>query len=150
MKKTKPETTTSSVSEQVSVGQKRLRGTSESPEVSEDLEELASEFGESELSFDASNLDEQDEEVAADNPVQAEEQVEEPQIPFPEEKEQEAVKSDDSSDEEVLIRTGKIPSHWYNDYDHAGYSVKGEKVGKMKTNDEIEEFLRRQKDPEWW
>ena len=33
--------------------------------------------------------------------------------------------SDDSSDEEVLIRTGKIPKHWYDLYEHKGYSVKG-------------------------
>jgi len=54
-----------------------------------------------------------------------------------------AEQSDDSSDEEVLIRTGKIPKHWYNDYDHVGYTVKGEKVGRAKENDEIEEFLRK-------
>jgi ribosome biogenesis protein ERB1 len=51
--------------------------------------------------------------------------------------------SDDSSDEEVLIRTGNIPKHWYDNYDHVGYTVKGEKVGRSKKNDEIEEFLRK-------
>ena len=34
--------------------------------------------------------------------------------------------SDDSSDEEVLIRTGNVPDHWYDLYEHQGYSVKGE------------------------
>lgn len=38
--------------------------------------------------------------------------------------------SDDSSDEEVLIRTGSVPKHWYDTYDHVGYSVKGQKVEK--------------------
>ena len=33
--------------------------------------------------------------------------------------------SDDSSDEEVLIRTGNVPKHWYDLYDHQGYDVKG-------------------------
>jgi hypothetical protein len=33
--------------------------------------------------------------------------------------------SDDSSDEEVLLRTGNIPKHWYELYDHKGYSVSG-------------------------
>lgn len=33
--------------------------------------------------------------------------------------------SDDSSDEEVLIRTGDVPKHWYDLYDHKGYSVDG-------------------------
>ena len=39
--------------------------------------------------------------------------------------------SDDSSDEEVLIRTGNVPEHWYDLYEHQGYSVKGERVGKL-------------------
>ncbi len=33
--------------------------------------------------------------------------------------------SDDSSDEEVLIRTGNVPMKWYELYDHQGYDVKG-------------------------
>ena len=39
--------------------------------------------------------------------------------------------SDDSSDEEVLIRTGNVPEHWYDLYEHQGYSVKGDRVGKL-------------------
>ena len=39
--------------------------------------------------------------------------------------------SDDSSDEEVLIRTGNVPEHWYDLYDHKGYSVKGQAVAKL-------------------
>jgi hypothetical protein len=45
--------------------------------------------------------------------------------------------SDDSSDEEVLLRNGNIPKHWYDLYEHKGYSVKGDKVGKMPEKDEI-------------
>ena len=33
--------------------------------------------------------------------------------------------SDDSSDEEVLLRTGNVPKKWYDLYDHKGYSVGG-------------------------
>ena len=39
--------------------------------------------------------------------------------------------SDDSSDEEVLIRTGNVPRKWYELYDHQGYDIKGTKVAKM-------------------
>jgi hypothetical protein len=35
------------------------------------------------------------------------------------------IDSDDSSDEEVLLRTGNVPRHWYDLYDHQGYDVKG-------------------------
>jgi ribosome biogenesis protein ERB1 len=46
--------------------------------------------------------------------------------------------SDDSSDEEVLIRTGDVPREWYDLYDHQGYDVKGKKVGKMEQQDELD------------
>ena len=45
--------------------------------------------------------------------------------------------SDDSSDEEVLLRTGNIPKHWYDLYDHKGYGVKGKQVEKMVSADEL-------------
>lgn len=58
--------------------------------------------------------------------------------------------SDDSSDEEVLIRTGNVPLKWYDNYDHIGYSVDAAKVIKEKGNDELEEFIRRKNDKNWW
>ena len=58
--------------------------------------------------------------------------------------------SDDSSDEEVLLRTGNVPRRWYDLYDHQGYDVKGKKVAKMPEQDELEKFIERQNDPQWW
>jgi ribosome biogenesis protein ERB1 len=58
--------------------------------------------------------------------------------------------SDDSSDEEVLLRTGNVPRRWYELYDHQGYDVKGRKVVKMPEQDELEKFIERQNDPHWW
>ena len=58
--------------------------------------------------------------------------------------------SDDSSDEEVLIRTGNIPRHWYDLYDHKGYSVKGKQVEKLAEKDELQKFLEKSDDPQWW
>ena len=58
--------------------------------------------------------------------------------------------SDDSSDEEVLIRTGNVPEHWYDLYEHQGYSVKGQRVAKLPEQDELEKFVERQNDKEWW
>jgi ribosome biogenesis protein ERB1 len=51
--------------------------------------------------------------------------------------------SDDSSDEEVLIRTGNVPRKWYELYDHQGYDIKGGKVAKMPEQDELETFIER-------
>lgn len=58
--------------------------------------------------------------------------------------------SDDSSDEEVLLRTGNVPKKWYELYDHKGYDIKGQKVGKLPEQDELQKFIERQNDPEWW
>ena len=58
--------------------------------------------------------------------------------------------SDDSSDEEVKIRTGNVPQHWYELYDHTGYSVDGKQVEKLVEPDELEKFLERQNDKNWW
>lgn len=55
--------------------------------------------------------------------------------------------SDDSSDEEVLLRTGDVPQRWYDLYDHKGYSVDGKKVGKMLEKDELQKFVEKSEDP---
>jgi ribosome biogenesis protein ERB1 len=60
------------------------------------------------------------------------------------------VDSDDSSDEEVLLRTGNVPRKWYELYDHQGYSVSGKQVEKMANQDEVSQFIERQNDKEWW
>lgn len=58
--------------------------------------------------------------------------------------------SDDSSDEEVLLRTGNIPKFWYDLYDHKGYSKDGKQVEKMVEKDELQKFIEKSEDPLWW
>lgn len=56
--------------------------------------------------------------------------------------------SDDSSDEEVLLRNGNVPKAWYDLYDHKGYGVKGQQVEKMDDNkDEVDKFVEKANDP---
>jgi ribosome biogenesis protein ERB1 len=62
---------------------------------------------------------------------------------------QEAYESD-SSDEELLVRTGKVPREWYKHYEHAGYDIKANKVIKPEEDDEIESFLKKAGDKNWW
>lgn len=38
--------------------------------------------------------------------------------------------SDDEDVEGTLNRIGRVPLHWYDEYDHIGYDAKGEKVAK--------------------
>lgn len=59
----------------------------------------------------------------------------------------------DSSDEEDLRNTiGNIPVEWYNQYDHIGYDQIGKKIIKPKDSDEneIEHFLSKLEDPNYW
>ena len=56
----------------------------------------------------------------------------------------------DSSDEEVLIRTGNVPREWYKEYDHAGYDINSKKVIKPPKEDEVEKFIKHANDKNWW
>jgi ribosome biogenesis protein ERB1 len=61
--------------------------------------------------------------------------------------------SDDSEyeddEEEVLSRNtiGNVPLAWYDGLDHIGYNLRGEKILRPKTKDEIEKFLDREESP---
>lgn len=55
--------------------------------------------------------------------------------------------SDDSSDEENLLRVGNVPKEWYDLYDHKGYGVSGKQVEKMAEKDEITKFVEKANDP---
>lgn len=48
------------------------------------------------------------------------------------------------------MRNGNVPKEWYDLYDHKGYGVKGTQVEKMAEKDEVQKFLEKAKDPEWW
>lgn len=56
----------------------------------------------------------------------------------------------DSSDEDILIRTGNVPRKWYNEFDHAGYDINSYKVDKPEEEDEIQKFLTKAKNKNWW
>ncbi|XP_060076384.1 ribosome biogenesis protein bop1-like [Ylistrum balloti] len=57
----------------------------------------------------------------------------------------------DSSDEEDIRNTiGNVPIEWYNDYNHLGYDVQGRKIAKPKRADELDEFLNKMDNPNYW
>ncbi|XP_017879423.1 ribosome biogenesis protein BOP1 homolog [Ceratina calcarata] len=57
----------------------------------------------------------------------------------------------DSSDEEDIRNTvGNIPMKWYDDYDHIGYNWEGKKIIKPQTGDQLDNFLKRMEDPDFW
>lgn len=57
----------------------------------------------------------------------------------------------DSSDEEDTRNTvGKIPMKWYDEYDHIGYNWEGKKILKPEKGDELDNFLKRMENPDFW
>jgi ribosome biogenesis protein ERB1 len=53
-----------------------------------------------------------------------------------------------SDDEEAGGNTiGRVPLHWYDAYDHIGYSITGEKVMKEKRGDTIDNAIANKDDP---
>ncbi|CAJ0963899.1 unnamed protein product, partial [Mesorhabditis belari] len=57
----------------------------------------------------------------------------------------------DSSDEEDLRNTiGNIPVEWYDEEEHIGYDKEGNKIGKAKKSGEIDTFLEKMEDPDYW
>ncbi|XP_013404052.1 ribosome biogenesis protein bop1-B [Lingula anatina] len=57
----------------------------------------------------------------------------------------------DSSDEEDIRNTvGNIPMEWYGEYAHIGYNLEGGKIIKPKRADEVDEFLNKMDNPDYW
>lgn len=57
----------------------------------------------------------------------------------------------DTSDEEDIRNTvGNIPMQWYDEYRHLGYDWDGNKILKPATGDQLDNFLQRLDDPDFW
>lgn len=57
----------------------------------------------------------------------------------------------DSSDEEDIRNTvGNVPLHWYDEYKHIGYDWDGKKIIKPPQRDQIDDFLKKMEDPDFW
>ncbi|XP_070575629.1 ribosome biogenesis protein bop1-like [Ptychodera flava] len=57
----------------------------------------------------------------------------------------------DSSDEEDIRNTvGNIPMQWYNDYPHIGYDLDGKQILQPARGDELDDFLNKMENPDYW
>lgn len=57
----------------------------------------------------------------------------------------------DTSDEEDIRNTvGNIPMHWYDEYKHIGYDWEAKKIIKPAQGDQIDDFLKKIEDPNFW
>lgn len=39
---------------------------------------------------------------------------------------------------------------WYDDYKHFGYDIHGKKLVKSKQGDQLDQFLSKMEDPDYW
>eukprot|EP00658_Telonema_sp_P-2_P051849 TRINITY_DN3995_c0_g1_i2.p1 TRINITY_DN3995_c0_g1~~TRINITY_DN3995_c0_g1_i2.p1 ORF type:complete len:588 (-),score=191.64 TRINITY_DN3995_c0_g1_i2:23-1786(-) len=61
------------------------------------------------------------------------------------------VDDDDSSDDETMVNTvGNVPMRWYEGEDHIGYDREGNKIARPATVDQIQDFVNKADDPDYW
>lgn len=59
--------------------------------------------------------------------------------------------AEDTSDEEDIRNTvGNIPMQWYDEYKHIGYDWDAKKIIKPPKRDQLDDFLKRMEDPDFW
>uniref|UniRef100_A0A1B0G4D6 Ribosome biogenesis protein BOP1 homolog n=1 Tax=Glossina morsitans morsitans TaxID=37546 RepID=A0A1B0G4D6_GLOMM len=58
--------------------------------------------------------------------------------------------SDTSDEEDIRNTVGNIPMHWYDEYKHLGYDWDAKKIIKPPKGDQIDDFLRKIEDPNFW
>lgn len=63
---------------------------------------------------------------------------------------QEYDNSDTSDEEDIRNTVGNIPMHWYDEYKHIGYDWDAKKIIKAPKGDQIDDFLRKIEDPNFW
>ncbi|KAJ3097203.1 Ribosome biogenesis protein erb1 [Phlyctochytrium planicorne] len=57
----------------------------------------------------------------------------------------------DTSDEDAINNVGNIPLEWYDDHDHIGYDLSGQRVLRtLKTGDALDDFLKNTDNPDIW
>ena len=57
---------------------------------------------------------------------------------------------EEESEDETHNTIGKVPLQWYSEYPHIGYNLEGEKILKKERKDQIQEFIDRDDDPNYW
>mmetsp|Transcript_64904 Transcript_64904/g.155005 ORF Transcript_64904/g.155005 Transcript_64904/m.155005 type:complete len:758 (+) Transcript_64904:61-2334(+) len=58
--------------------------------------------------------------------------------------------SDDSEDDAPRNRIGNVPLEWYDDQDHVGYDLAGEKIMRTLSGGEIDALLESKDNPNAW
>ena len=109
------------------------------------------ELGEADDS-EAEEEEEGEEEEVSDGEIDEHDSLDEEEEDDEEEEESPQVsEDDDSSDDETMVNTvGNIPMKWYDGEDHIGYDREGNKIARPATTDQIQDFVNKADDPEYW
>lgn len=59
-------------------------------------------------------------------------------------------KHDTDDEEDIRNTVGNIPMHWYDEYKHIGYDWDAKKIIKPTKRDQLDDFLKRMEDPNFW
>jgi len=51
---------------------------------------------------------------------------------------------------DIRNTVGNIPMEWFKDYSHIGYDLLGRKILKPEAGDEIDEFIDKNDNPDYW
>lgn len=53
--------------------------------------------------------------------------------------------------QDVRNTVGNVPLQWYDDFPHVGYDLDGRRIYKpVRTRDELDQFLDKMEDPDYW
>lgn len=59
-------------------------------------------------------------------------------------------KHDTDDEEDIRNTVGNIPIQWYDEYKHIGYDWDANKIIKPAKRDQLDDFLKRMEDPNFW
>nr|XP_022901034.1 ribosome biogenesis protein BOP1 homolog [Onthophagus taurus] len=123
-----------------------------SAEESDDFnEEEESDYDENDGSEDEDDGDNENDEEIKENQESTKEFTENKLKPTKIKSKKNEYEDYDTSDEEDIRNTiGNVPKNWYNDYKHFGYDWDGKQIIKPETGDNIDNFLKRIEDPNFW
>ncbi|XP_062595610.1 ribosome biogenesis protein BOP1 homolog [Saccostrea cucullata] len=60
------------------------------------------------------------------------------------------IKSKRVPDKDIRNTVGNIPLEWYREYPHIGYDIEGNRLLKPKKGDQLDEFLNKMDNPNYW
>jgi len=52
--------------------------------------------------------------------------------------------------QDIRNTVGNIPMEWYRQYKHIGYDVEGRRLIKPQQGDQLDDFLSKVDDPNYW